>query len=287
MSLKTSVHSYNKALDLFKKVRGLWTSLEEGGTDYEYMEALDKVDELKKHVNRIDLNDISEYLEKEGKPEKIETVKRNFKIFKEGAFKIGKDLLAWSYYEDLLNAVPKYISELQKKNPLKYEGSIAKLSKSFASRIANPDNVERYKSNIESIIRGNMSTPLFMRIYDSLQDRSKSKISPKRTKHIETPPEMFSPKGKKEWEKSILKAKKEWEKELSKKKGAKDLTSEKPKEFSKGRKYFIKTPEGEEKQYDFQTKSEDGIVTYFMDDNPIYSYISESFVSLETYKNNE
>jgi hypothetical protein len=287
-SIRTSVHSYNKAYDLFSEIREIWNNLE-GASDYQYMEALDKVEDLTKQIYKVDLKDMKDYLKQEGKPEELDDVKHNLDLFKEGAYRIGREILGWSYYEDLMDASPRFITALKKKYSLKYPGEKEDLVKQFVSLITKPDNVERYKSNIESIIRGNMTLPYFSRIFDALVNDtelgkpakpSSRKVSPT----YPNPPEMFVGKHKEEWEESQRQQEAEWEENREEKEEIADLSREKPEEISKKGKNFIKTPDGEELEYDFVTKTADAVITYYMGKDEVYSYLGEAFISLSQYK---
>ena len=186
-----------------------------------------------------------------------------------------------------MDAAPRFITAIKKKYPSKYKGEKNDLVKQFVSLITKADNVERYKSNIESIIRGNMTLPYFSRIFDALVDDvdiSKAKSATRPPFRHPNPPGMFSEKGKKEWEESQREWEEDWEAAREKKEIATDLSREKPEEFKKGRKNFIRTPDGKELEYDFRTKTSDKVVAYFKDDKKVYSYLGESFISLLKYK---
>jgi len=285
-SIRSSVHSYNKAFDLFSEIRELWDNLE-GASDYQYMEALDKADDLQKQIAKVDLNDMQEYLKQQGKLKSLDEVKHNLDLFKEAAFRIGREILGWSYYEDLIDAAPRFITAIKKKYPLKYQGEKEDLVKQFVSLISKPDNVERYKNNIESIIRGNMTLPYFSRIFDALVndiDISKTRPSIKPSLRHPHPPRMFTGGAKEKWEESQKEWEEEWEAGREKEEIYTDLSREKPEEFKKGRKNFIRTPEGEELEYDFETKPANKVVSYFKGDKKVYSYLGESFISLLKYK---
>jgi hypothetical protein len=284
MSIKTSVHNYNKSLSLFQRVRDLWDQLE-GASDYQYMEALDKVDELQKHISKIDLSDIREYLEQRGMEDKFEEVKHNIKVFKEGAYRIGREILGWSYFNDLLDSIPRFITMLKEKYPLKYSEDKDVLSKRLAAELTHPDNVERYKSNIEAIIRGTMTLPYFKRIYDALMsDKKIPSLKKSISSQYPNPPEMYTGKNKEEWEENIRKGREKWEEEREEQEKDVDLSREKPEEFKKKGKNYIRTPEGEELQYDFETKTAGGVITYYLGNKEVYSYLGESFISLLQYK---
>ena len=115
-------------------------------------------------------------------------------------------------------------------------------------------------------------------------DISKTRTSVKPSFRPPHPPEMFTRKGKEEWEESQRKWKEEWKTKREKEEISTDLSREKPEEFKKGRKNFIRTPDGKELEYDFETKTSDKVVTYFKGDKKIYSYLGESFISLLKYK---
>ncbi len=268
--INSSVHNYNKALKLFKEVRDLWDNLEDA-SDYEYMEALDKVDALKKHVNKINISDIEDYLS--GREETLQEVKHNISVFKEGTYRMGREILGWSYYRDLLDAVPRYVTALQKKYPSKYPDK--DIAKRFINEIIHPSNIDRYKKNIESIIRGNMTIPYFARIFDAAISGTKPKSNDKKIKpQVNIPPMMFTGKERERWEESTKKHEEEYEETRKKKSGG--MTTDKPEEFTKKGKSYIKTPSGKEFEYDFETKSKDGAVHYYNGNKEVYSYMTES-----------
>ena len=128
--INTSVHSYNNALKLFREVRELWDNLE-NASDYKFIDALDKIENLQKYINKIDLIDLETYLKKQGKLDKLKDVEHNVNLIKEAIHVIGREILGWSYHNDLKEAVPRYVFALQKKYPTKYKEDSEELTKKF------------------------------------------------------------------------------------------------------------------------------------------------------------
>ena len=273
--INSSVNSYNRSLKLFKEVRLLWDSLE-NASDYQYIEALDKIETLQKHIAKIDISDVEDYLKEKGKPELIDDVKHNLNIFKEGAHQMGREILGWSYYKDLMESVPRYIFALQKKYPSKYPDK--DYAKRFVAEIIRPNNVERYKRNIESIIRGNMTVQYFSRIFEAVMDGIKN---PKREIIKPLPTQIEQTPQKPSIKKFDISTKKE-----EKSKPNLNISKEKPTEFLKGRKNFIKTSKGEF-EYDFETRDSSNIVHYYNGDHEVYSYLDESKKTINMKNINE
>lgn len=246
----------------------MWDKLENLPLDKydEYMEALDKIDILQKYISKIDMEDIADYLQKKNEPERIDDVEHNMRIFREGSNRIGAEILGWSYYNDLLESVPRYINEASKKHPLKFPNK-EENAKTFASEITKPNNVKKYKKDIESIIKGTMALVSFMRIYAAVAEGVKQPIVKKVSREVILPKEV---KKEKEFVPPIVKHEPEKQKDFS------NVSKEAPVEFKKKNKNFIRTPDNKEFEYDFETKDVDGIVRYFQNNHEVYSYLEES-----------
>ena len=131
-----------------------------------------------------------------------------------------------------------------------------------------------------------MTLPYFSRIYDALMsdDKKEARKAQKKIVQHPHPPEMYTGTARKEYEETLKKSREEWEEMRGEKEEAVDLSREKPEEFKKRNKNYIRTPEGEELQYDFVTKTSNGVVTYFLDGKEVFRYLGEAFISLFQYK---
>ena len=283
MSSQSSVHNYNKAYQLFTEVDKFWSETEKSDgrpTEYQFVNILDKLEDLQKSLDRVDIREVEDHLNKIGKPTLLPDVKENMGTMKEGTHYLSKVILAWSYEDELLSEVPKKIAQLQKKNSLKYEGNRSDLSKAFVKQILHPDNIERQKSNIASILRRTITLQMFERLYNSLMSGIKIPSSTEDKKPIDDLEE--NPKTKKfsEDEDEDVKSDEETKERYP------DLPREAPKEGQtpKTRKTWIITPDGKKHYYDFETKNIDGVVTYYNGKEEVYSYLEESFMNLKEYK---
>ena len=309
MSIKTSVHAYNKAFNLYSEVATLFDSMvntEEEPSDYQYMEALDKAEDLQKQLNKIEISDIEEYLKQKGKETALADVKDNMSKMREEVYYISRRLLGNSYYSDLQKAVPRFVSSLQRKHSFKYHGEAQDLAKEFIGLITNPDRVERYKSNIEAIIRGNMTLPYFQRIFDAIMTAKKNKGTGAKEempwageeKYFASPEQTAKDKEIQAKVKAEMEAtekarkEKELQQERDKKDVADDISKKAPKEFTKKVgtrvKHFIKLPDGTEVEYfnDAVIPSGGHTIHKYFDKkgNKVYSYLKESFIPLAKYK---
>lgn len=282
MSSQSSVHNYNKAYQLFTEVDKFWMETEKedkNPTEYQFVNILDKIEDLQKSLDRIDIREIEDHLNKIGRPDMLSDIKENISTMKEGTHYLGKVLLAWSYEDELLSEVPKKIAQLQKKNPLKYQGNRLDLTRLFVNQILHPDNIERQKTNIGSILRRTITLPMFERLYNSLMSGVKI---PKSTSDEKSSEDKLDKKTEKD-ERSEVETKEEPKEE---KERYPDLPREAPEEGEtpKTRKTYIVTPDGEKKYYDFETENTDGVVTYYNGDKVVYQYLKEGFISLVKYK---
>jgi len=304
MSIKTSVHAYNKLLQLYPEVASTFDELTNTGEeimDHQFMDAMDKIEDVQKQIKKVDISDIEDYLEDEGNLDALDNVKKNLRQIGEDIYYMGKKLLGDSYYKDLLKAVPRFITAVKKKYPLKYSGDANELATDFVSLITHPDRVERYKSNIESILRGNMTLPYFSRILDALLSAKKSGASKKEEEQGWPGEELYYASQKEigKREKDAEEVKDYNEKERWKLKDNEDqedildgLTTIPPREFTKKlkttTKFFIETPDGKVKEFFSEDSFPVGskkIISYVnKKGESVYSYIAESFISLRRYK---
>lgn len=306
MSYKSSADSHNKALRLYRDIDKTYQKLETGNIkifEYKVENAIDKVYELKKLTNKINLNDLSDKLTLE----KVEKVKKNISFFRHFSYFMERELHKIYFSEKLKEPIQNYITNL---NIDKYElanyGSYDQLGKEFISAMTQRDRVLDYKNEIMRIVKGKMSQKEFNKIFSVLRRYIKKDFIPKYkskspsyighnnylrdiekdTQKVPSEIEKQSGVWKHSKKGDIKFIRKDGEREETERQGGTTTSTPPKKEFEdeEAQKY-IELKDGTQIPYD-RKHIGSGITTYEDEKgNEVYSYIhlSEGFVSVDKY----
>lgn len=175
---------------MYPIINDMWHKLESGQgvhIDYEVQKILSYINQFEKLIDRIEIADLATSIP----PEKLENVKHNKMLFREGAYLMKKHAKGIKYADDLKITVPTYIRklDLRRSDYQSIASTEKELSKKIIAALTHPDNVEDLELKIKRMSDGTMSQKEFQSIFlkissnvirkktnDSLKDDSFSSL---------------------------------------------------------------------------------------------------------------
>jgi hypothetical protein len=195
MSVARSEQNYKLAKTLFQDIKDDFYNIENSEhPDEGYMidQTVEDIKKLNRHLGRIDTDILLDKYDFDI----VDTVEKNIQVMKEGAYFMEKALMSMRLYDELRPIISNYMKDVD-------WNAIAdtqeKAEQKFANFLTSKDNYDKYKTIVNNIVKGSMKKKAFNDLFDSLKSRL-AKAKKKINYRHPNPPEMFSAKGKKEWE---------------------------------------------------------------------------------------
>ena len=189
MSLNSSQENYNRAGNLYIKLFGKmekFANTQYKPEEYEIQKVLKDLNQFEKYIDNVNIHELERSLSKEY----IKDVKQNMEMFEEMAYIRNANMEAMSGYDLLVSSSRKYFERMKMLGNLSIDdykeiaANFPELGQKFAEAITSPDNVNRYRNEIENIIKSKMSDAQFSKIFFGLVEQIE-KMNPKRFKSLE------------------------------------------------------------------------------------------------------
>lgn len=205
MSIARSERNYKEAKTIFQDVRDDFYQIENSEVPDEGYLIDQSLIDVKKVISLLGRIDTDSLLDKYDF-DTVDVIEKNIQKMREGSHFIEKSLMSMKLYDELRPVIDQYIKNVDWN---KIANTQEEAETKFTNYLTSKDNYDKYKTIVNNIVKGTMKKKAFGELFNSVSNRiAKPKVAKKQYKHP-NPPEMYSEKGRKEWEEMKKKAREE------------------------------------------------------------------------------
>ena len=168
MSLVTTKQNYNKAFRLYDKLNDAWAKLESGrgaNIEFELEQLLNGLSIFSKLVEKIYIEDLKGSID----PEKLDQVKHNKELFRQGLFMMARHAKGIKYADEMRGPVTSYLTKLNlpRHDYQRIAKDIPTLGRKLIGALTHPDNVLDLELKLKRVANGSMNLAEFKKLFDT------------------------------------------------------------------------------------------------------------------------